>query len=186
MRPPSRDRRRNAGWPQLNSSAPRLRRLLCKTSRKSFYMLSILSCINFRSGQCFRAAPAENCFAKRPVDLPMCCKLPPASIAARGGRAPRIQAQLNFSAPHLRRIALPGLPYISCGRIALPCAVRSVCNGTMPCGAVRCQKTHGHRTHAAVRCHAVQCAAVRCRAVPSSGVRCNTMPCGTVRCHSLP
>ena len=94
--------------------------LLCKASLRSFYMLPVLVCLNFRSGwtgvahssatQCCRAAPTEHCFAKSPLDRPICCKVSSVVISAWGGRGPRIQAQLNVFAPPLRRIALQRLP----------------------------------------------------------------------------
>ena len=140
--------------------------LLCKTSLVSPHMLSVLSCLKFRSGwtgaahpsatqffraalaencfprppfdlpiccvlsclnfcsgwtgaahssanQCFRAAPAENCCARPPLHLTICCQFSPVLISARGGRALRTPAQLNVSAPHLRRIAFQDLPSIS-------------------------------------------------------------------------
>ena len=97
--------------------------LLCKASLGSPYILSVLFCLNFRSGwtgaahssatQCFRVAPAGNCFAKPPLNLPICCQFSPVSMSARSGRAPRIQAQLNVSALRQRRIALENLPWIS-------------------------------------------------------------------------
>ena len=98
-------------------------KLFSKTSLPASYMLSVPSCLNFRSGwtgaahpsatQCFRAAPAEICCAIPPLDLSICCQFCPVLISARSGRAPRTTAQLNFSAPHLREIAFQDLPWIS-------------------------------------------------------------------------
>ena len=93
---------------------------LCKASLRSPHMLSVCFCLYFCAGwtgaahssatQCFRAATAEHCFAKPPLDLSICCQFSSVLISARGGRASRIQAQLNVFAPHLRRIALQSSP----------------------------------------------------------------------------
>ena len=111
--------------PQRNSMFPRRAcgELLCKTSLGSRYMLSVLSCLNFRSGwtgaahpsatQFFCAALAGNCVPRPPLDLLICCQFSPVLISARGGRAPRTPAQLVVSAPRLRRIAVQDLPWIS-------------------------------------------------------------------------
>ena len=101
-------------------------RFHCKTSRSScftrpsfdLHMLAVLSCRNFRSRHTgaahssawFRATPAENHFAKPLLDRPICCQFAFVFISARGGRGPRIQAQLNVFAPPLRSIASQSLP----------------------------------------------------------------------------
>ena len=132
---------------QRNSIFPRRTcgELLCTTFLGSPYMLSVLSYLNFRSGwtgaahpsatRCFRAAPAENCCARPPLDLAICCQVSPVLISTRGGRAPRTRAQLIVSAPrsshrHNRRV-----------KHALLLQFRT------PVATVRCQKLHKSRQY---------------------------------------